>query len=618
MRKVVLSLIRVLAFWCGAFPIVSAAESTYSFANGLEVRVLEGLDETRFAVRLDTGVGVTDESTDQGGEAAAFLATLLHAATPTLGVGKWVQVVSDSGMTLSPHLEAYSTGLTLAGETPLLERGLWLLGDRLTFFEVNEADVRKIRPAVFFGAEADKYRAISSRGDEVATLRHMVLGNRLGRGTFESRLRASRLSSNVFREMALGFRRKTHMRITLVIPTSAYNRRTALVESYLGALDPWSTRTPKGEESPRASVPEITETVRGRFDNPRDSTSVVGFGWNLSHFTNDTGWSSRRAETVAEVLTTMLSHPGGWFQQAISKPESNIIEARAVLTGTKDLVLILTATCRAGRFGEAKAAIQNSLRELLNNRIETSRVRSFAKSRAHALSALTASSESRASIAATLWTNKRLANDENVTDWLSTFFHSLRNVEEDDLKPLLSHLITSKRRVEARFVPERSIRSQEIGLTEEIMATYVRIITDSRCPRPGAKKMKWTEILKRKYGMNAETYVRLSQKITARARLMRRISNAADQRCEGYERLREIRSYSDIARIHQAVSCGPGGTADFKERQVELKRVFRSFDLDPSLYRPLVAMAREDLRASAVLRDIERRCKSSYGPGANH
>jgi hypothetical protein len=118
--------------------------------------------------------------------------------------------------------------------------------------------------------------------------------------------------------------------------------------------------------------------------------------------------------------------------------------------------------------------------------------------------------------------------------------------------------------------------------------------------------------------MNAETYVRLSQKITARARLMRRISNAADQRCEGYERLREIRSYSDIARIHQAVSCGPGGTADFKERQVELKRVFRSFDLDPSLYRPLVAMAREDLRASAVLRDIERRCKSSYGPGANH
>jgi hypothetical protein len=618
MLKVVSSLISLLALCWSASPPAAYAESTYALANGLEVRVLEGLSGSRFAVRLDANVGVVNESETQGGEAAAFLAALLHAATPTLEVGKWVQVATDSGLTVHPHLEAYSTGFSLAGERPLLERGLWLLGDRLTHFEVTEADVRKIRPAVFLGAEADKYRAISSRGDEVATLRHMILGPRRGRGTFESRLRAMRLSSNVFREMALGFRKKASIRITLVLPTRAYGLRKGLVESYFGPIETWPMGTSKGWQEPLAALPDISETVRGRFENPRDSTSVVGFAWNLSHFTQRKGWSLRRGEIVAEALTTMLSHPGGWFQEVIARPKSSIIEAQAELTGTKDLVLVLTASCKAGRFSEAKKAIKNSLSRLLAMETETGRVRSFAESRAHALHALTATSESRARVAATLWTNQRLSGEETVTDWLSTFFRSLRSVEEDDLKSLLSHLVTSTHRAEARFVPERSIRSQEIGLTTEIIATYARIITDSRCPRPGAKKMKWTQILKFKYGMNAETYVRLSQKITSRARLMRHISRAADQRCEGYERLRKIRSYAEIAKIHQKVSCGPGRTANFNDRQEELKRVFRSLELDRSLYRPLLAMAREDVRASAVLKDIEQRCKPAFGPGVNH
>ena len=176
MSKVVSSLSALLPLFLCISPEAMSAETRHTFANGVEVRVLQGADEHRMAVRLDTKVGLGHESAFTGGSAAAYLAALLNSRTESYAPSEWVQQVLESGLTLTPHLERDSSGFMLAGGIHLLERALWLVGDRLTSLDVKEADVRQIRPAIFRGAESDKYHAVTARGDEQDTLKHLLFG----------------------------------------------------------------------------------------------------------------------------------------------------------------------------------------------------------------------------------------------------------------------------------------------------------------------------------------------------------------------------------------------------------------------------------------------------------
>ena len=590
-----------------------ARDAVQRFDNGVAIRIVESTDEGHFALRLDSMVG-TDHETSDGGEAAVLLAAILYGRTPNHAVGQWVTVSEELGLRLIPHLTEHSSGFTLAGRDELLSQALWLLGEKLRPPSVPEADVRKIRPAIFLGAESDKYRAITSRGDEVASLRSLVLGPRVGRTDFESRIRGSRLSANAVEGAIARLGAAMRPRVTLVVASRALERARRLVEQHLKGLPNLGL----GRVDFALSVPtpsKLNERVRARFDNPRDSSSMTAVGWNLSHLVTVLGWSKPRTEATADVLVTALTHPGGVFTRNLSQSSDAVIDFKAEVSGNRDSVLALVTTCRPKTHSTARKVVMNTLRSVASDGNWSTEVANLVRSRIRDMTDTLRFSTNLANAAGLLWTSGQLGKGQSVENWVERHSNLLRNVTADDLEKLIATVVASDRRAEARFDPTRTIRGREIGLTEEIVTTYGRIVTDSRCPREDAPKMKWTDLLAQKYRIDAETYVKLSKKLTARSRLMRRISNEATERCAQFRKLRKIRSYEDIVAIHRSISCGPASIQDFDLRQKALERTFEKFDLDRSLYRPLLAMAREDPGTQKELRRIERKCRPKYGPG---
>jgi len=95
---------------------------------------------------------------------------------------------------------------------------------------------------------------------------------------------------------------------------------------------------------------------------------------------------------------------------------------------------------------------------------------------------------------------------------------------------------------------------------------------------------------------------------------MRELNHEAEQHCLEYKKLRAMMPTRRVLALHKAVACQAGHIADDTRREETLAHIYQTFDIDPSVYRPLIAMVREDPPVAAEIARLDVECAPAFGP----
>lgn len=577
---------------------------------GVAVWTIPVVHGTGFTLRLDSAQGTLEMPE---GTAAAFLAGLVQGATATLPRGAWLEEVLSSGLRLKTHLTPHSTGFSLSGRRELLDRALWLASERILGLNVSREETAHLRAAVWWDALDKRYQGICQVGDEVDALRQILLGRVRGESAFSSRLHAAQLNDADFQKAALAGHREARWHLTLAgSPEAMIGMDTRLETMFKGVPPRTRTAVSRGTSaggSPRA----LTRAVSARLDNARDNHRVVAVGWNLRVVQEALGWDDRALEAAVLLLATGIEHPGGRYQRHLRDDSAHLLNTAAAIVGNQQPILALRADARGSNSVRSVEVLRLSLA-----RLEALSEEDWGGLRAHRLLELRQighDTEGVAEIAGGAWLGGEFGPTHGFGAWWEGLIEHVMGADRSTMRTLMGELTRSPARAELRFMPMAKRASDAGGLTESLLETYERIVTDSRCPRPGPQPA-WADLIREKYGLRARTYVEMSRKLSSHPRLMRRISRGASRRCAMFQKLRKLRSYEAIAEIHHQVACLTGRLADVDKREAALHRLFKKLDLDASLYPPLVAMAREDAESRRALEAIDGECRARFGPGA--
>ena len=584
-----------------------------SLTNGVEVWVAPHEYGHLACVRLEADVGVVDEDPGNYGMGAALAAVLLRGATGSLAAGEAEKRGLEAGLRPFVELDARATALTLCGPPNALELALWLTGERLAGMKADKASFPLIRTALWFGARGTRYDAVSVSGDPLDTAAVQALGPRDGNNAFVSRMNASRYD-------ALGFERRflrawSRARFRVVLAGPARDMPKDQVERWVRQnLGPLAPRNPVSARRPQSPPGRIQR--RSRMRHSRDGAYLYATAWDLRGVDKLTGFSRVKNDAVSLTLHQLLDQQGGLLEQALVDNHQLARRVATRLSTDENAFFAVEVELRARDSRDAAQLLAEEVGRLTRVPLTKAEVDATAAAVAVQLLSRWQHARARAALVSAIVATGRSTDQKGPALWLRGLLAELSGVRPRDLMTFSGFAFSAERQVALNILPSRPAR-QEVELTEAIIERYRQIVTDVRC-RTWDAPPPLRVLLERKYGYSARKYVEITRGLTRqRPGLMRRMIRDADLVCGQWKRLAEIiGSRRRAIELHRAVACGSGSEAKEAKRERALKKIFRRFDIDPSVYRPLLNMLRADVKAMEAVAAIDAQCRPKHGPAA--
>ena len=599
------------------------------------------------AVRVELAVGTSGEASDERdqGLAAAAAAALWAADEAASEGGASTPIpspirrrVARAGLTLHVSLAGPAVALTVFGPPQALDTAVWAAASWVRALAWPATAGASVRVGLWASAADSLYDAVSPQGDEVETTLWALLGEERGRSAYASRAAATRLDDDALAALA----RRAWARsaaggpVLVVIAAPAADRRRAhsLATRWLSPLSPLSRggdREDGRRGVPRPPPPGPAERGREqahprpsafKVEPPGDRDTRFVLGWDLTGVGRLVGTSP--ADTTAALLTlsALLNHPGGPVHQRLVDAARVARSATCGLwaadgqggaTRPDALVMEVTVAERAGAaLRDARAALDQALGRVQRGRLDQRLARGAARVAAQDLRARWARAPARAALVASLARRGRVGPGRPAERWLAQTLAALGRQTPEDVARVAAWALHPDRRVVGVFQAKASPWE---ALTPEKITLYTRVAVDITCPRGGGRP-NVAALLATKYHLRAADYVSLTRAIAKRPGLLREVSRDVLGRCAEYAKLRTLVPLRKALALHEALACRAGQIAPERRRERALSRIFRRFDLDPSVYRPLVEMLREEPDASQRMETIDARCRPRFGPAA--
>ncbi len=598
--------VALLAALLATGPDAAARFERVTAGSGVEVWFVPVAGARTFSVRLAVGGGLAAEDAASVGASAAVAAWLRVGPTVSHAPYVWEAEAATAGISVSTSLGWQQTSLVLSGPTQALDTALWLASRRLLPAPDIELPVDLLSGALWTGAERGRAEAVGFHGTAVEEVIAEVLGGDAGHTPAGSRRGAERFSPQLLEQHA---RRALAGPIRTVIAAdpSALERVRGLMLDMLDGLPGRAAPVPRragvSAEVRRARPPAVSLT------HPTGRTSHVVVAWDLRGAARRAGLDLISRDAALATLEVLFGHPGAPLptRLILDDPVARSIEAVARVDGGTALAII--AEVRAGDLGRA--------RDLLLQEVEmTGRpaglsdalIRSAAWHAAQGLRARWSTSTGRAALVDDLVASGRAhTTHDDPGRWFEALLGRLEEIDPAAVRDLAAWGTVASRRTLAEVTPVPGASSLPSGLDEDVLDTYLRITVDLRCP-PDGKGPDPSHLLREKYGMQPRTYVILTRALARRPHFMQGLTQAADHRCAEYAKLRQLLPPGRVVALHDEVACGPGRLPATAKGLKALARIYERYDIDPSWYRPLVAMTREDMRHRAQVDAIDGRC----------
>ncbi|PKN54434.1 MAG: hypothetical protein CVU56_26555, partial [Deltaproteobacteria bacterium HGW-Deltaproteobacteria-14] len=347
--------------------------------------------------------------------------------------------------------------------------------------------------------------------------------------------------------------------------------------------------------------------VAARHDH--DSRRLVTVAWDLRGLADRLGLPPEQDEAARRVLDTLLAAPGGLL---LGPLVDGFAVAREVDVHRVDAppALVVTVTARGRSGADARARVLDLVAPLGTRGPPEALLLGARELAATALQDEWGAPEHRLALVSTWWA-AGLAHDPE--GYYAALQQALTELRPRDLVHWAEYALHESRRVIVELTPTNVPDQERVVLDADTLTDFLRILVDLRCPPPG-RTFELVELLASKYELTPERYVALARVVAREPERMRELNHEAEQRCLEYRKLRAMMPPRRVVALHHAVACQAGRIADDQRREATLERVFRGFDIDPSVYRPLIAMSREDPPIAAELERVDAECAPTHGP----
>lgn len=618
MSRVSVACVVALVALAGSWPSPSAAEEgapapsrteRIELTPALEVWASPVPDSPLISVRLELAVGLELEAqSSRHGLAATALAALIRGRTPRTGPGATQRLADEAGLATRVDIAEAHVSVTLDGPPQALDRALWIQLERASGPLARSGDADAIRGGLWAYALESRAHAISPEGDLIDTATRRALGPRGGHTPFASRLHASNADARRLVAFAADAA-KLRRRVVVTGPPEALVDLAARLER----LAPPDQQLPATLPLQAAPPPEAhrVEQAVVTVHNPRDQRRVVAAAWDLRGALDGANLHGARGDATVLILHQLLAHPGGPVQDALVDGHATVRDLQVRLVGDNARGIAVQADVRGTELAGARDLLTGEIERIGELRPPIQLVRAAGRAAETALSLRWSHAGGRGEAVAMLLRTGRASTPMAIDGWVPALRHALARVTPK----MVSELAAWGLREDRRVVVQMRSSEEAVVLDAEAISDYLRLMVDIKCP-PAGRSMKLLTLLHDKYGLTPQQYVALTQAIANSPERLRELQRQSDERCLEYKKLRSMMTYERALALHRAVACGPGKVADEGQRERALQRIFDRFDLDPSVYRPLLAMAREDVVFGPRLAEVDTRCKPQHGPAA--
>ena len=593
----------------------------------------------RCVVRLDLALGLQNEGEGTWGLAATAEAALRVAPSRRLATGELEPQAAHHGLTVHTTLGRDHISISFHGPAAGLDAALWLAADRLDLLPPKRARGKKehvtqrenppfglamaIRQAVQRRQSVAQSRALAApvhaMGSAADATMASLFGPLNGHRAYSSRAQAA-AHSNDRVARALHALPTARARLTVVAPAAPETARSRLDALSLPALVTHARRSeglapPLREPSLDATwLAERPQRLAARQEV--DARRFVAAGWDFSGLGDPIGLSPAETDAATALIGTLLGHAGGRLAIKVQDAYHLAREIEVNVVPGTVRALIITAEARGRETADLRQRLIDEATAL--GRYPAS-YESFHGARQHALAALWQRWQDpiqRAGMVARAGADGR-SPDTGWHNVIDAALAAIESVSAQTVQRLAAAGFVTSRQVTYEIAPAALPESEQVVVNADTLATFVRIMVDLRCPAPGAR-LKTERLLREKYAMNPKRYVALSRLIAQLPQRMRELSFEAELRCQEYAKLRRLMAPAKRLALHRAVACQTGSVGDGTRRARRLRRIYRTFGVDPSIYRPMAAMLHEDWSVRDALVKVARDCPARFGPAAEH
>jgi len=559
------------------------------------------------AVRLDLALGLDSEGEGAWGMAALALAALRDGPTRHLAARQPVAVGARAGLRTDAALHRDHLAVTLVGPPEALETALWLTAERLDPEESPLALLEDLHE-----------RLLRTPGQAPPPppppLEHTytnLFGPLGGHTAYTSHQRARSDLCEALAAMVMDALPRAHARISVAAAPEVIALLPKLARRHLRGLaarpgGPVPRRDPSLDHEWQRRRPGRV-VAQQRYDGRRIATVA----WDLRGLGGELGLTAAWEEALRRVVVALLEAPGGLINEPLIDAFGLARHVEVLATTAPPSVAVI-ATVRGRDIAGGRARILELIAPILE-RNPPERLLDGARRLAQVeLLGAWAHPSERLALMAEWWRAGVSAAPEVHA---RAVLDALAAIRPRDVVSWVEYALHDSRRVVVELTPTTLPAEDRVVLDADTMSVFLRLVVDLRCPPPG-RSVDLADLLADKYELTTEGYLALSRVVGREPERMAILNHEAEQRCLEYKKLREMMPTRQVVAMHRAVACQAGRVADDAERDAVLAAIFRRFDVDPSVYRPMVAMAREDMDVAATLARVDADCRPEWGPAA--
>lgn len=592
--------------------------SERELARGLTVVTSAVAGAQTVAVTLELALGLDAEGEGSWGMTALALAALRDGPTQHLRAGEAVALGARAGLITRTALHRDRVAITLIGPADALPTALWLTAERLAPAPLGARRLARLHDALLASPDhapsppppplqhtlANLFGPLAGHSAWASHQRARAASRGLGSPTpgVDAPPREPDRDLTALAAMVADALPRASARV-VIAASPAHLPAGDDLERVFGASPPRDGGPPARRDPSLDADWQAIRPARVAARHDVDSRRLVAVAWDHRGVARKLGIPAAREEALRRVLAVLLVDRGGVLY-------SPLVEGYGVARGIEVHIepappaLIVIATAR----GRSPVAARQRLLEALAPLAERGPPESAflgAREVAHAeLEARWATTEGRADLISA-WHSADAPGP--IDTYRRDLAEALLDVRPRDLLAWASHGLSPERQVVVELTPTGVPEQERVALDADTLTDYLRLLVDLRCPAPG-RTVDLVALLDRKYGLTPERYVALTRVIAREPERMRELNHEAEQRCLEYRRLRELVPAARVVDLHRAITCDAGRAGDEARRERARDAVFRAYDLDPSVYRPLIAMAREDLDLAPALEAIDAEC----------
>ncbi len=591
---------------------VSLSEPSAAASGDQVLTVTESeLDGERFSLVLEVNFGVRDESPTSWGSAAATLAALVAGPTDGFAAFDLDTLAGRAGIVTTGALGWTKLRITMTGPSESFEFAFWLAAARLRSSALPPSDVRQgLARGALSSSPKDAPPAVSAEGDGFDHALSLLFGPRLAASSRASIERASQESAAHSRlvEAVLTTRRVS---ATVVGPRRLLERVPALTTRYLrqarrGRVEPVPL------QPPQPALPPTDVTGRRlALRHTVDARHLVTLAWDTTGVARILDLKPHDMMARLLAVETLMTAAGGPVARDLIDNHGLARQIWSHRRSGEHSAVGLTAEVRGRQLAEARSRLVASIEQLGSRRLERRLMRGISRIAVMRLDARWSAPETRAALVQEL---RRLSSEAPAAVF-SQLRAALVSLEPADMRDFASYAFASDRLAIVEMMPTSMPAENDVVVDADTSNRFLRILVDLRCPKPGNPR-RAEDLLATKYQLSGEQYVALSRAIARQPRRLRDLNSEAEMRCLEHTRLLEVVNDTRALALHKALACGPAQVDDSDRREALQSSIFDRFDLDPSIYRPRMALAAEDMSMRVKLAAIDARCKPLHGPAS--